>query len=102
VLYEDLPLAVDAMKAGEGVDAPWRVHFHLPIYIDRFDRLRSTRGSIAACFRALSGRPEVEHYEIETYAWSVLPGELGVDVLSDGIAREYAWCMDELAGASSP
>src|SRR5206468_12928395 len=45
VFYEDLRPALDA----EAVDprGEWRVHFHVPIYLKEFGRLRSTQEQIA-------------------------------------------------------
>ena len=41
IFYEDLRLAIDA----ETIDprGEWRVHFHVPIYLREFGRLRSTQ-----------------------------------------------------------
>ena len=40
--------------------------------------------------------PDLKHYEVETYAWNVLPVEHQVEDLSDGIAREMNWVRQQL------
>ena len=41
------------------------------------------------------------HFEVETYAWSVLPDSLQVGQLSDGIANEMRWFAELLAETGS-
>jgi hypothetical protein len=85
VFYEDLPLALrDAGAAGE-----WRVHFHVPVYLERFGLLETSRSAIVECLRAAAG--VTRHWEVETYAWGVLPPELRQDDLASGIAEEMRW-----------
>ena len=38
----------------------------------------------------------VRHFEVETYAWNVLPPELQRDSLADGIADELKWVREQL------
>ena len=45
--------------------------------------------------------PDMAHFEVETYAWSVLPESLQVGQLSDGIAREMRWFAELLAEIDS-
>ncbi|MGL4550713.1 MAG: metabolite traffic protein EboE [Gemmataceae bacterium] len=83
--FEDLPAALAAPLGAE-----YRTHFHVPIYLSRFGRLDALQRPILDCLAAL--RPgECEHFEAETYAWGVLPPELRVGVLAEGIAREMDW-----------
>ncbi len=86
VFYEDLPLALAANPMGE-----WRVHFHVPIYLERFGRLEATQPAILECLRALRELGLTPHLEVETYAWGVLPPELRQPDLAAGIAQELAW-----------
>ena len=41
------------------------------------------------------------HFEVETYAWGVLPESLQVDQLSEGIAREMKWFAELLEQTGS-
>ena len=54
--------------------ALWRVHFHVPVDVERLGPLGTTRVAlkeVLACLPRLSYRP---HLEVETYTWEVLPG----------------------------
>jgi hypothetical protein len=37
-------------------------------------------------------------FEVETYAWTVLPDELKTDDLAGGITRELRWMRERLEG----
>lgn len=96
--YADLPDAIAAAEQGDGPRGEWRVHFHVPVYLDAFGPIQTTRGEVQECLRLLgpaSGANSVKHYEVETYAWGVLPGELQRDTLAEGIADELAWVRDQ-------
>ncbi len=73
--------------------AQWRIHFHVPIFIDHFTAFGSTQATIEAMLHLLAQRRFSRHLEIETYTWSVLPGDLKRDLL-DSITREFAWVLD--------
>ena len=101
-LTEDLPTALGSIAALERLHGKWRVHFHVPIYLDRFESLSSTRGEILRCVDLLSKPGEESpsfsgHFEIETYAWGVLPAELREDSLQRGIAKEFCWFQSLLS-----
>ncbi len=72
--------------------AQWRIHFHVPIFIDHFPRFQSTQDTLADTLDLLAQRRFCRHLEIETYTWSVLPEDLKKDLL-DSIAREYEWVL---------
>ena len=94
--FEDLPLALQSAAARE-LRGQWRVHFHVPIYVERFGRLSTSRPDIEACLQAVRPCPELSHFEIETYAWTVLPESLRQPTLAEGIAAEIRW-LRELDG----
>ena len=85
--FEDLPQALRGSVSG----GHWRVHFHVPIYLERFGPLSTTRSEILKCLQAVGQHPDLRHFEVETYAWSVLPLELRQQELADGIAAELHW-----------
>ena len=91
--HHDLPAALNASSADD-LQREWRVHFHVPLYLERFGLLETTQERIDACLRALKGHPSVRHFETETYAWSVLPSELRVADLAEGIANELTWLRE--------
>ena len=91
--YPDLPDALPHIQKGNA--AEWRVHFHVPIFTERFGALSSTQKGIVKTFDLLKEEPFTEHLEIETYTWDVLPDALKVDLL-ESIKREYKWVLDVL------
>lgn len=90
-LYTDLPDAIAAYNAGTITGGEWRVHFHVPVYLESFGPIGTTRSAIGELLKAVREEDELHHYEVETYAWNVLPNELQRDELADGIADELAW-----------
>ncbi len=92
VLVEDLPQAIEAAAADPRVleAARWRVHFHVPVHAAEAGRLGTTRDAIDACLAAAIEQG-VRDFEVETYAWSVLPEEMQPADLAEGIAAELAW-----------
>ena len=74
-----------ATPAGE-----WRVHFHVPIFLDRLGPLRTTADEIDTWLLLVRDRPEICHFEVETYAWEVMPAE-HKRTLADDIAAELRW-----------
>ncbi len=95
VFYEDLPDALAAATpAGE-----WRVHFHVPIFLARLGPLRTTAHEIDTWLRLVKDRPEIRDFEVETYAWDVMPAE-HKRTLADDIAAELRW-LDERLGTGT-
>lgn len=94
--FEDLPDALASAK-GQLPTGEWRVHFHVPIYLPSFGELHTTQHEIQAALAAASEQSGVSHFEVETYAWSVLPPELKQSSLAAGIAQEMRWFADEAA-----
>lgn len=94
--FEDLPLALASVTDGQTARGEWRVHFHVPVFLERFGLIQTTQREIRQCLTAIERDDQTNHYEIETYAWNVLPQELRTDDLVDGIARELLW-VKELA-----
>jgi hypothetical protein len=86
----------------------WRCHFHVPVDLERVSAggagLRTTRDEadriLAQCLALARWNPLELHVEIETYTWDILPGAArGTGALVDGLEREYAHVMEELARA---
>ncbi len=94
-LVEDLPIALRNLVPDERMRGVWNIHFHLPIFLESFGYLRSTQSEIRTCVELLSRGTDVPeftgHYEIETYAWGVLPESLQESDLVTCIAREVEW-----------
>lgn len=97
-LVEDLPQWLSSDEAA--FDKHIRIHFHVPIFLERVGQLRTTRNDIAQCISALSssGSPAFTgHWEIETYAWTVMPEELRTSGLGTDIAHELKWFGEQLS-----
>jgi len=75
----------------EAFQGEWRVHFHVPIYVEGFGRLQAMQSAIRDCLRTLRELRTEPPFEVETYAWTVLPAELQQPDLAAGIAEELAW-----------
>lgn len=85
VRHDDLPQALAA--GDQGVEC-WRVHFHLPVFLDRTPECASTQDFLREVLPLLG--PDTP-LEVETYTWSVLPPELRAATVSESIVREIAW-----------
>jgi hypothetical protein len=91
--FRHYPDLIDALPAIQQRQiAQWRIHFHVPIFIDRLATFASTQDTIVPVLDLLSQRRFSRHLEIETYTWSVLPADLKRDLL-DSITREFAWVL---------
>ncbi|MDP7018027.1 MAG: metabolite traffic protein EboE [Pirellulaceae bacterium] len=95
--FDDLPAAIDAARAGAIGNRAWRVHFHVPIFLAKFGLLRTSQPQIIDCLSALRAKADVKHYEVETYAWDVLPDTLRKSELADGVASEIRWLDEQFA-----
>lgn len=94
--WDDLDAALNA-----GGPGPWRVHFHIPLHAEPEPPLTTSHGTLLDTLGVLLGGPAalVDHLEVETYTWDVLPAEHrpgGEGALVDGIADELAWTRDRL------
>ena len=95
--FEDLTDALGDLPSRADAAGQWRIHFHVPIFLERFGLLQTTRDEIERCLELLGDRPEVRHFEVETYAWDVLPAHLKGETLAADIARELRWLQRALA-----
>ncbi|MCG8648417.1 MAG: xylose isomerase, partial [Pirellulales bacterium] len=102
LLAEDLPDLVggenrDAVSPAD--DRKWVVHFHVPVFLERFGHLATSQAAVWDCLRTLSenrdsNEAKIEftgHLEIETYAWTVLPESMRQRGLAEDIASEVTW-----------
>ena len=86
--FVDLP---DALATGSDKGV-WRVHFHVPIFYEGSEVIGTTQSCIGDCLAAM-GKHGVaaNHFEVETYAWTVLPTGIFSGSLNEGIAKEIRW-----------
>ncbi|MFZ8755940.1 metabolite traffic protein EboE [Microbacterium sp. HMH0099] len=100
---DDLPEVLDAADPWP-VDAPWRVHVHIPLHARPAPPLRATTEVLRAAVDAMLAAPHGDeaHLDVETYTWSVLPAALQPPTLVDGIAAELRWVRETLPHALAP
>lgn len=94
--YADLPQALDT-ASGEADGREWRVHFHVPIFMDDLGAFSSTQSFISEVLDIHRRDPVSAHLEVETYTWNVLPEHLRAGGMERAIARELKWVRDALA-----
>jgi hypothetical protein len=71
----------------------WRVHCHVPLYYEGDRALASTASELTPAFFSAARACGVEHFEIETYTFHVLPESVrGTDVV-DSLVQEFTWVM---------
>lgn len=93
--YVDLPEAFAAADGKQG-DKEWRVHFHVPIFLDDLGRFSTTQDFIRDMLARQRAAPVTRHLEVETYTWDVLPPDYrNVDV-DAAIVRELQWVRGQL------
>jgi sugar phosphate isomerase/epimerase len=101
--YLDLPdaLRASAERSATGEPAPeWRVHFHVPVFMERLSHFQSTQPFLREILALQRQRSISDHLEVETYTWDVLPDEARELDLPAAIARELRFCMAELSQPS--
>ncbi|HVR61081.1 MAG TPA: metabolite traffic protein EboE [Polyangia bacterium] len=97
--FVDLPPALADAANGGGAAAlgdEWRVHFHVPLFLDRLGRFENTSDFVRGLLALLPGRDDCRHLEVETYTWDVLPAAYRDTPVVDAIARELRWTLDAL------
>lgn len=87
--FRDLP---EALQAKTQVNAEWRSHYHVPIFIQDYGTLHSTQSEITKVLRLLQKNHLTSHLEVETYTWEILPEDLKLSI-SDSITRELQWVI---------
>jgi sugar phosphate isomerase/epimerase len=104
-LAEDLPELIKQLPAD---DQKWIIHFHVPIFLERFGHLETTHNQVKTTVDAIKELTEREnskktkalefigHWEVETYAWSVFPDSLrqGDLAIGDELTRQQAMARD--------
>jgi sugar phosphate isomerase/epimerase len=92
--YPDLPQALTQL--GETQDLEWRVHFHVPIFLENYGTFQSTQEDIVEVLKLVHADPSItKHLEVETYTWEVLPEDTHL-TLGEAISRELAWVREQL------
>jgi hypothetical protein len=81
------------------LDRAWRVHFHVPIHRAMLGGIRTTRSFLSEALPLLAALPNLPHFEVETYTWSVLPEAERPKTDADlvrGLSAELRWARGAL------
>ncbi len=89
--YPDLTEALADFDANTHCE--WRVHFHVPLFLETYGLLQSTQNNVIEVLNRQRTQPFTNQLEVETYTWGVLPADVQVPI-SDSISREMAWVTD--------
>ena len=93
--FKDLPELFSNQKSFKEL----RAHFHVPIFLEKFDYLYSTQDHILKVIDYINiDKTLCEHLEIETYTWEVLPSSLKTEIASS-IIREIEWFQNKFLNA---
>jgi hypothetical protein len=95
-LFDDLSQAFAVVP--DPISTCWRVHFHVPIFLSDLGPLRTTNYEIEQFLRAVVGLKMPQHFEVETYAWNVMPPSHAPNDLAAGIAAELDWVSELYRG----
>jgi hypothetical protein len=93
--YLDLPQAFEALD-GSGGPREWRIHFHVPIFMDEIEHFSTTQNFLREILAIHREGPVSAHLEVETYTWDVLPEDARRVDVATAIARELAWVRERL------
>ncbi len=74
----------------------WRVHIHVPVFLDDLGAFRTTRFAIEDALEFHRASPLSRQLEIETYTWDMLPDDLKTGDIVEYVCRELEWVRDEL------
>jgi sugar phosphate isomerase/epimerase len=93
--HVDLPQALAQAHPGPAGDE-WRIHFHVPLFLERLGPFRNTQAFLDEFLPLLAKTGVTSHLEVETYTWDVLPEQHRRDPVDEAIARELRWALARL------
>jgi len=73
----------------------WRIHFHVPVNAENLGPLGTTREELKIALQTVAGLEQTPHLEVETYTWSVMPGEEQPSLV-DGFTAELQATLELL------
>lgn len=93
--FADLPEALGPDGAADGEE--WRVHFHVPLFVEKLSSFESTQAFLKEVLALHRAAPLSRHLEIETYTWDVLSDGVRAATIDQDILRELNWVTEQLA-----
>ncbi|MEX2511493.1 MAG: metabolite traffic protein EboE [Cyclobacteriaceae bacterium] len=91
--YPDLPDALTTLADTKEIE--WRIHFHVPVFLDAYGHLESTQKDIIEVLGINHLNPFTYQLEVETYTWEVLPENIHLS-LDESISRELEWVKSNI------
>lgn len=91
--FKDLPMALNSLPQTQAQE--WRIHFHVPVFLERYGKMSSTQEDILDVLKFIKTEKVTNHLEVETYTWEVLPEEINLD-LTHSITRELQWVIEKM------
>jgi hypothetical protein len=90
--FQDLP---EAIANWDDSQEEWRIHFHVPLFIQSYGVLDSTQSDIVKTLVIHCKEPFSMFLEVETYTWGVLPEDIQKPI-GESIVRELEWVQKVL------
>jgi hypothetical protein len=84
-------------EADPGPGREWRIHFHVPVFLDSLGPVfKTTRFAIEDALAWHKKNRLSAQLEIETYTWDVLPEHLKTGDIVDYVVQELDWVKGQL------
>lgn len=98
VRYDDLDEALASPLAdGPQFEREWRIHFHIPLHATPTPLFGYTSDHLTGVLDEVKRAPSMcHHFEMETYTWEVMPGDLKQRNVVDQLSAEYEWTLARL------
>ncbi len=93
--FPDLPAALVAARPLPAT-AELRTHFHIPLCIEGWEEMGSTRQELTPEFWSTARAAGITQFEAETYTFGVLPPALRERPVADNVAAELRWLLAAL------
>ncbi|MCK5443971.1 MAG: metabolite traffic protein EboE, partial [Rhodospirillaceae bacterium] len=95
--FLNLEDAFEAWEKDPGGHREWRIHFHVPVFLEDLGPFKTTRFAIEEALAFHKANPLSDQLEIETYTWDVLPEHLKTGDIVDYVTMELEWVQEQLA-----
>jgi len=100
--YLNLEDAFAAFEKDPAGEREWRIHFHVPVFLERLgERFQTTRFAIEEALAWHKANRLSAQLEIETYTWDVLPEHLKTGDIVDYVVQELEWVKGQLVGSAN-
>jgi hypothetical protein len=84
-------------EANPGGEREWRIHFHVPVFLESLGPVfKTTRFAIEDALAFHKKNKLSPQLEIETYTWDVLPDHLKTGDIVDYVVQELEWVQGQL------